>query len=93
MKTVKYYEPPSAADMAALKDKLGLTGNQMARLAGVADGNQWRKYTGGVAPRRASLQMLFFIAAQLEFDELQLENVYSRMREIGCELEISDDSK
>jgi len=36
MSLIKEYIPPSAADLSARKDELGLTGNAMADLAGVA---------------------------------------------------------
>lgn len=90
MKKITHYEPPSADDLSALKAELGLKGWQMASLAGVADSNQWRKYTGGAAPRRASVHMLFFLAARLELGDEQLEMVYRRMRAFGAELDIEE---
>lgn len=89
MKTVTHYEPPSPEDLAELRHALQYDRTAMAALAGVADGNQWRKYTGGAAPRRASLHMLFFMAARLELPPEQLDAVYQRMRALGCELEFA----
>jgi len=37
----------------------------MAELASLSGGQQWRKYTGGAAPRSVGFHMLFFIAALL----------------------------
>lgn len=68
--------------MAALKQQLGLSSAQMAELFGVADGRQWRKYSGG--DREISMQMLFFGIARLELDEATLERVFKRMREVGA---------
>jgi hypothetical protein len=86
MQLLKNYTPPPAADLARLKDELGMTSIQMADLAGLADGNQWRKYTGGKSPRSMSAQMLFVIAAQLVLDENQIDAVIAKMRDIGAEI-------
>jgi transcriptional regulator with XRE-family HTH domain len=87
MKIIKHYTPPSTSDLEALKSKLGKTGNEMAAIAGLSDGRQWRKYTGGASPRELSAQMLFFIAARLTLPEAQLDAVYEQMRTLGAELE------
>jgi len=87
MKTIKHYSPPSTVALEALKTRLELTGNGMADLAGLSDGRQWRKYTGGAKPREVSAQMLFFIAARLTLDPDQLEAIYAQMREMGAELD------
>lgn len=87
MQTIKHYSPPSTTALEALKDELGKTGNDMAALAGLSDGRQWRKYTGGAQPRELSAQMLFFIAARLSLSDESLQTVYERMREIGAELD------
>jgi len=80
------YTPPTPADLRALKDELGLSGEQMAALFGLAGGQQWRKYTGGMAPREMSMQMLFFGAAHLVLDDATLARVVDRMRALGAQL-------
>lgn len=81
------YVPPSPAELAALKADTGLTGNDLASLLGLADGRQWRKYTGGADPRALSASMLFALAAQLELSDDDLERVVARMRAIGAMIE------
>ena len=83
------YTPPTAQDFQRLKQNLDRTGEQMAELFGVAGGQQWRKYTGGAAPREMSPQMLFFGAARLVLSEAELERVFMRMREIGADISLS----
>jgi transcriptional regulator with XRE-family HTH domain len=82
--------PPSTAELEALKHRLGKTGNDMAAIAGLSDGRQWRKYTGGAKPREVSAQMLFFIAARLTLPEEQLESIYAQMRDLGADLTLED---
>ena len=84
MRLIEDYTPPTPEDLEALKESLGYTGNQMADLAGVASNSQWRKYTGGVAPRAMSPHILFFMAAQLALSNDELERVLEKMREIGA---------
>lgn len=81
------YIPPSAADLQRLKDGLGYTGNQMAELAALAGNSQWRKYTGGAAPRSMSPHMLFFMAARLTLPPDDLHRVAAKMQEIGAQLD------
>ncbi|MCO8160993.1 XRE family transcriptional regulator [Pseudomonas sp. 21LCFQ010] len=88
MNKITRYSPPSTDDLERLKRELGMTGNQMADLAGLADGRQWRKYTGGAAPRELSAQMLFMIAARLTLSDEMLESVYAKMRDVGAGIEI-----
>jgi transcriptional regulator with XRE-family HTH domain len=90
MKIIKHYAPPSTIDLEALKTRLNKTGNDMANIAGLSDGRQWRKYTGGASPREVSVQMLFFIAARLTLPEEQLEALYGEMRAMGAELDVED---
>lgn len=78
------YTPPSPEDLQALKRRLGLTGEQMAELLGVAGGQQWRKYTGGHSPRAMSMHALFFMAARLALDDAQLARVQQAMQDIGA---------
>ena len=80
------YAPPSATDLSSLKDELGLTGNAMTELAGVASNSQWRKYTGGESPRAMSQHILFYMAAQLALSPDQLDLVLKKMVEIGAQI-------
>ncbi|WP_176307886.1 hypothetical protein [Burkholderia ambifaria] len=82
------YTPPTTADLQRLKAELGRTGEQMADLFGVAGGQQWRKYTGGAAPRELSPQILFFGAARLALTDEQLALVLNKMREIGAQIDL-----
>ncbi|GAB7125536.1 hypothetical protein JCM19000A_00430 [Silvimonas sp. JCM 19000] len=84
MKQIKNYVAPSPADLQALKEKLGFTGEQMAEMAGLAGNNQWRKYTGGNSPREMSQHMLFYMAALSVLPDQQLEDVLQAMRSIGA---------
>lgn len=88
MNKITRYSPPTTDDLERLKRELGMTGNQMADLAGLADGRQWRKYTGGAAPRELSAQMLFMLSARLTLPDEVLETVYAKMREVGADIEI-----
>ncbi|MBN9365466.1 MAG: hypothetical protein J0H59_00365 [Comamonadaceae bacterium] len=81
------YTPPSTDDLQRLKDRLGFTGEQMAALASVAGGQQWRKYTGGVEPRSLNMHMAFFIAARLALDPHELQRVADKMTEIGAAID------
>jgi predicted transcriptional regulator len=81
------YTPPKPEDFQRLKMELGLTGEQMAEIFGVAGGQQWRKYTGGVTPREMSPQMLFFGAARLVLNNAEIERVLVKIREIGADIE------
>jgi len=78
------YTPPSADDLQRLKAELGFSGAQMAELASVASGAQWRKYTNGNHPRQMNLHMLFFIAARLELSQEALDAVCERMQLLGA---------
>ncbi|WP_346774046.1 hypothetical protein [Burkholderia cenocepacia] len=82
------YTPPKTEDLQRLKDELGRTGEQMAELFGVAGGQQWRKYTGGGAPRELSPHILFFGAARLVLPDDQLALVLDKMREIGAQIDV-----
>ncbi|CAH2893198.1 MAG: hypothetical protein PCALPYG88_0239 [uncultured Paraburkholderia sp.] len=82
------YSSPEASDSQDLKNRLDRTGEQMAELFGVAGGQQWRKYTGGVEPREMSPQILFFGAARLALEPAELDKVLEKMREIGAEIQL-----
>lgn len=82
------YTPPSPAALRRLKESLNLTGEEMAGLFGLAGGQQWRKYTGGLEPREMGVQMLFLAAARLELRAKDLERVLERMRAIGAQVNL-----
>ncbi|MDR0163027.1 XRE family transcriptional regulator [Enterobacter ludwigii] len=86
MSLIDNYTPPTTEDLALLKEELGLTGLQMANLAGLAGSNHWRKYTGGETPRIMGMHMLFFVAAQLALNDKELKKVLEKMREIGASI-------
>ncbi|MCL2829927.1 MAG: XRE family transcriptional regulator [Betaproteobacteria bacterium] len=83
------YTPPSIADLKRLKEELGYTGEQMAALASLSGGQQWRKYTGGAAPRSVGFHMLFFIAARLSLPPEALQQVGEKMLSLGACLDPS----
>lgn len=84
------YTPPTPDDLQRLKRELGYTGEQMAELASLAGGQQWRKYTGGAAPRDLSLHILFLMAARLALSPGELRAVVNRMRGMGAQVEPDD---
>lgn len=88
MKRIQRYDPPSAGDLARLKEELEFTSSQMADLAGLAQGAQWRKYTGGIQPRELSQHMHFYMAALLTLSDAELGKVIDRMRSQGAEVEL-----
>lgn len=90
MKTILNYAPPTIEDLAALKEELNLTGAQMADLFALGGSHQWRKYTGGQAPRAMSAQMLFYACAQLELPDDQLRRVMARMQAVGASFDYAD---
>jgi hypothetical protein len=87
------YTPPTTADLQRLKDALGYTGEQMAELASVSGGQQWRKYTGGAEPRAINMHMLFFISARLALSPEALALVGYKMREIGAGIDPANFTK
>lgn len=88
MKRIQHYDPPSVGDLTRLKDDLKFTSTQMADLAGLAQGAQWRKYTGGVQPRELSQHMHFYMAALLTLSDEELERVVDCMRAQGAEVQL-----
>ncbi|MBB3256847.1 hypothetical protein F4827_001693 [Paraburkholderia bannensis] len=86
------YHPPSPEDLARLKEELGLSSAQMAKLFGLSGGRHWRKYTGGEQPQPISPLPLFFAMAQLELDAETIERVLQRMRHIGATIDLNADS-
>lgn len=86
------YQPPPPEELARLKDELGLSSAQMAKLFGLSGGRHWRKYTGGEEPQGISPQVLFFAMAQLELDAATVERVLERMRKLGAVIDLSADA-
>lgn len=80
------YTAPSPDDLNALKAEIGFSGEQMAELASVAGGQQWRKYTGGAEPRALNMHILFFMAARLALSPEELERVAEKMRAVGADV-------
>lgn len=87
MNIIEQYVPPTPAELAQLKDTLGLTSHDMAALAGLAQGGQWRKYTGGKEPRELGKLMHFYMAALLTLDDTELARVFETMRGHGAQVE------
>ncbi|MFD2755657.1 hypothetical protein [Comamonas terrae] len=81
------YVPPTPEDLNRLKAQLGYSGEQMAELASVSGGQQWRKYTGGATPRDLGMHILFFMAARLVLPPEQLQAIADKMAEIGAEVD------
>ncbi|WP_060482271.1 hypothetical protein [Pseudomonas sp. NBRC 111119] len=90
MKIISQYSPPTAQNLAHLKERLDATSQVMADVCGLAQGQQWRKYTGGSNPRVMGLHMHFYMAALLSLDEVSLAKVWETMREHGAALQLTD---
>lgn len=88
MKRIQLYRPPNSDDLCRLKNELGFTSPQMADLAGLAQGAQWRKYTGGSEPRELGQHMHFYMAALLTLSDTELDRVLTTMREQGACVEV-----
>jgi hypothetical protein len=88
MKRIQHYRPPAANDLARLKTEPGFTSPQMADLAELAQGAQWRKYTGGAEPRELGRHMHFYMAALLTLSDAELARVLTIMREQGATVEV-----
>lgn len=84
------YTAPTPDDLRAMKEALGLSGTQMAELFGLAGNNQWRKYTGGQAPREMGVHMLFFACARLTLPPELLAAVCDRMRAAGAAFDLEE---
>jgi hypothetical protein len=82
------YQPPPPEELARLKDELGLSSAQMAKLFGLSGGRHWRKYTGGEEPQGISPQVLFFAMARLELDAATVARVLERMRKLGAVIDL-----
>lgn len=86
MKRTDQYRPPTPADLLDLKSDLQATDAEMARLAGVTQGSQWRKYTGSAEPRALNMHMHFYLAAILTPDDADIERITTTMQEQGAQV-------
>lgn len=88
-----HYEPPSADQVEQMKKDLGMDGNQIADLFGVADRRAFRRYTSksplGKNRREISAYMLFFAMARLELSAEAIERILARMRRAGATIDLS----
>lgn len=83
------YEAPSADALQRLKDELGLSSAQMAKLFGLSSGRHWRGYTeNGDKRREISAQTLFFGLARSELEAETIARVLERMRRAGATIEL-----
>lgn len=90
MKIISQYTPPTAQALARLKDDLNTTSQAMAELCGLAQGQQWRKYTGGSTPRSLGMHMHFYMAAMLTLSDDEVARVVATMRAHGAELQLAN---
>ncbi|BAP44788.1 putative uncharacterized protein [Pseudomonas sp. StFLB209] len=88
MQRIEHYAPPTAEDLARLKSALGFTSAQMADLAGLAKGSQWRKYTGRTEDRVMGMHMHFYMAALLTLPAEMLAQIVEKMREDGADVDL-----
>lgn len=82
------YRAPNPLDLQRLKAGLGFTDEEMAELASLDGGPQWRKYTGGAEPREVGFHMLFFMASRLALSPTQLRAIGQKMIEIGADADV-----
>ncbi|MDR8102435.1 XRE family transcriptional regulator [Burkholderia cenocepacia] len=83
------YTPPGTQHLATLKHELNMTGKQMADLFWLGGDHQWRKYTGGQAPREMSPHMAFVAAAKLALTDEEFARVLAKMETFGARVEES----
>lgn len=86
MKRIEQYRPPEPADLLALKSELQATSAEMARLAGLTQGSQWRKYTGSADPRALGMHMHFYMAAILTLNDSDIERITATMQAHGAQV-------
>ncbi|WP_178089948.1 MULTISPECIES: XRE family transcriptional regulator [Pseudomonas] len=86
MKHIDRYRPPAPADLLALKKNLEATSQEMATLAGLTQGSQWRKYTGTAESRPMNKHMHFYMASLLTLSEADIERVTATMRAHGADV-------
>jgi hypothetical protein len=86
MKHIDRYTPPAPEDLLALKTDLGATSQEMAKLAGLTQGSQWRKYTGTAEPRPMNKHMHFYMASLLTLSDADIERVTAAMKAHGAKV-------
>ncbi|SDR37781.1 hypothetical protein SAMN05443245_5265 [Paraburkholderia fungorum] len=83
------YKAPSAEELQRLKDELGLSSAQMAKLFGLSSGRHWRGYTeAGEKRRDIGAQTLFFGLARIELGAEAIDRVLERMRQAGATIDL-----
>lgn len=87
MKRIDQYRPPAPADLLDLKNDLQATSAEMARLAGLTQGSQWRKYTGSAEPRALGMHMHFYLVAILTLDDADIERITTTMQQHGAQVD------
>ncbi len=87
------YKAPSAEELQRLKDELGLSSAQMAKLFGLSSGRHWRGYTETNKPRSISAQTLFFGLARKELGAEAIARVLERMRQAGATIDLDTDGE
>lgn len=86
------YTAPTQEQLRKLKDQLGLTGDQMAQVFGLASGVQWRKYScGSQHLRDLPLQRAFYMAALQVLTNDEIERVRVYMASFGAKWERDGD--
>jgi hypothetical protein len=78
--------PSAPADLLDLKNDLQATSAEMARLTGLIQGSQWRKYTGSAEPRVLGMHMHFYLAAILTLDDADIERITTTMQQHGAQV-------
>lgn len=82
------FDPPSTKDLADLKKRRNATGKEMAEIFWLGGDHQWRKYTGGHAPREMSPQMAFLGAARMELTDDEFNRVLQCMETFGARVRL-----
>lgn len=75
------YTHPTPAQVREFLRRHHLTGSAAADLAGLAGGQQVRKYTGGEKPHRVSYAIWFTWHAKTVLTPDQIDNIETAMRE------------
>lgn len=78
------FKAPTTRDLNDLKNRRNATGKDMAELFWLGGDHQWRKYTGGHAPREMSPHMAFLGAARMSLTEEEFSRVLRYMETFGA---------
>jgi hypothetical protein len=89
-----YYKPPTPEELDRLKNRLGKSSSEMAKLFGLSSGRAWRRYASDVDGnhRDMGMHMLFFAMARLTLKQKDIETVLEAMREAGAIIDLTTDS-